>query len=209
MKKTTLLLLLLAVAALAPDYSFSQESPSLSRPNEIYAGYGALSLFYFTGNLDHNYNYEDSYYHDYDNEDPSSPGTFFIGYNRQLNKIVSIGAVLSYMHTNNTFKYRDYNTSVYYTGTNHEYLLTEITKVTFSYLNRPSLKVYSGVGMGVTVDLNEATFEGTTQKDRKILPAGQLTFIGIRFGKAFGGFLEFGVGSNGIMQGGLSYRIAD
>lgn len=207
MKKTPLLLLLLSVAALAPAYSFSQENPSPSRPNEIYVGYGALSLFYFTGNLDHNY--DDPYYNDYDNADPSSPGTFVIGYNRQLNKIVSIGVVLSYMHTNNTFKYHDYNTSVYYTGTNHEYLLTEITRVTFSYLNRPSIKVYSGVGMGVTIDLNEATYEGTTLKDRKILPAGQLTFIGIRFGKAFGGFLEFGVGSNGIMQGGLSYRFTD
>jgi opacity protein-like surface antigen len=205
--KKTLLLLLLAVATLAPAYSFSQESTSPSRPNEIYGGYGALSIFYFTGNLDHNY--DDSYYHNYDNQDPSSPGTFFIGYNRQLNKVVSIGIVLSYMQTTNSFEYHDYNSSLTYNGTNHESLITEITRVTFGYLNRPSLKVYSGIGMGVTIDLNEANFEETTQKDRKILPAGQLTFIGIRFGKAFGGFVEFGVGSNGIMQGGLSYRIAD
>ncbi|HNW76449.1 MAG TPA: hypothetical protein PKJ28_06135 [Bacteroidales bacterium] len=208
MKKTSLLLLLLAVATLAPAYSFSQENTSPSRPNEIYVGYGALSLFYFTGNLDHNYD-DPYYYQDYTNQDPSSPGTFFIGYNRQLNKVISIGIVLSYMQTTNSFKYHDDYSSVSLKGTNQESLITEITRVTFGYLNRPSLKVYSGIGMGVTIDLNEATFDGTTQKDRKILPAGQLTFIGIRFGKAFGGFVEFGVGSNGIMQGGLSYRIAD
>jgi len=76
-------------------------------------------------------------------------------------------------------------------------------------MNKPFLKLYSGVAIGVTIDLNKATIDGSEFTDRKIMPAGQLTLFGIRAGKALGGFLEFGVGTNGIVTAGISYKIKD
>jgi hypothetical protein len=201
---------LIAGAMLTSFSSYSQEPVSqLDRPNDLYAGYGAFSVYYFTGNLSHSYQDLDSYYY-YDENDPSSAGTFFLGYSRQVNRIISVGIVFSYMHTTNTLR-TDYNyyDSTNTLGTTQDNLLSGITKVTFGYMNKPSLKLYSGVAIGVTVDLNKATIDGQDYTDRKIMPAGQLTLFGIRFGRAFGGFLEFGVGTNGIVLAGVNYRLKD
>jgi hypothetical protein len=210
MKKTILPAILALFILSANSSVFSQDPHSLDRPNELYGGYGAFSVYYFTGNISHDYQYADSYYYYSDENDPSSAGTFFLGYNRQVNKVISVGVVFSYMHTTNTLSgYYSYYDSVTSIGTTKDNLLSGLSKVNFTYMNKPFLKLYSGVAIGVTIDLNKATIDGREYTDRKIMPAGQLTLFGIRAGKALGGFLEFGVGTNGIVTAGISYKIKD
>jgi hypothetical protein len=159
-----------------------------------------------TGNISHDYYYDNSYSYYYDESDPTSAGTFLLGYNRQVTKVISVGIVFSYMHTTNTLSgYYSYYDSITSIGTTTDNLLSGISKVNFTYMNKPFLKLYSGVAIGVTIDLNN----GREYTDRKIMPAGQLTLFGIRAGKALGGFLEFGVGTNGIVTAGISYKIKD
>lgn len=188
--------------------SYSQEVPQIARPNELYGGYGAFSVYYFN-NISHDYNYANSYYY-YDEGDPVSAGTFFLGYNRQVTRVVSIGIVFSYMQATNTLNGNySYYDSISSTGTTSDNLLSGITRVNFTYITKPFLKIYSGAAIGVTIDLNKTTIDGSEFTDRKIMPAGQLTLFGIRAGKALGGFLEFGVGTNGIITAGISYQVKD
>ncbi len=39
------------------------------------------------------------------------------------------------------------------------------------------------------------------------VPGAQVTGLGLRFGDKFGGFIELGFGTKGMMSGGLSYRL--
>jgi hypothetical protein len=209
MKKTTVAVLLALTFFSAATTLSAQEYSTLDQPNEIYGGYGAFSVFYFTGNLNHDYDYYPSYYY-YDENDPTSAGTFFLGYNRQVTKVVSVGVAFSYMQTQNTLNgYYNYSDSISQMGTTTDNLMSAVTKVNFTYMNKPFLKLYSGAAIGVTIDMNKATINGIEYTDRRIMPAGQLTLFGIRAGKALGGFLEFGVGTNGIVLAGISYRIKD
>lgn len=209
MKRSTLLTILLACAMLAPFTVYSQESSQADRPNELYGGYGAFSVYYFNNHTSHEYASGGSYYY-YESGDPSSAGTLFLGYNRHMNKFISAGIVFSYMYaTNNLTGEYNYYDSLVRTGTSADHLISCVSRLNFTYLTKPYLKVYSGVAIGVTVDLNKATIDGVEYSDRKIKPAGQLTLFGIRAGKALGGFLEFGVGSNGIITAGISYKIKD
>lgn len=182
--------------------------------NDIYIGYGAGSVYYFTGTVNHDYQEFSSYYYYDDNDsEPRSVGTFFFGYQRQLTKVISLGFAFSYMKLEQDISYQTYSyygDSVwFYEGTSTDHLLNGITRVVFGYLDKPALKLYSAAAIGVTVDLANASLNGKEDSDRKILPAGQLTFIGIRAGRSLGGFLEFGIGTNGIINAGVSYKIGD
>jgi hypothetical protein len=93
--------------------------------------------------------------------------------------------------------------------TSDDRLVTGIARVSFCYLNKPFVRMYSGIGIGITIDFGKATVNGVATTERKLWPGGQLTLMGLRFGRAFGGFLEFGFGSYGILNAGLSYKFAD
>jgi hypothetical protein len=211
MKKSTFLVTLMLFILSANAPLFSQELHSADRPNEIYGGYGAGSLYYFTGPINHYYK-DLPYYYYSDEQDPTSIGTFFLGYNRHMGKVISIGFLVSYMHLNQDFEYMKdpySNDTTVYIGQNKEDLITGMARVTFNYLRKPVLTIYSGAAVGVTVDLGSSTINGVSDTERKLKPAGQLTLFGLRAGKALGGFIEFGVGTNGIVTAGISYKIKD
>ena len=180
--------------------------------NEVYFSYGIGTLYLFTSEVGHNYEMDDSYYYS-DRTEIKSAGTFMLGYNRMLNKVIMMGFVASYMNCNYKKSYSDYgNSSDMGTATFNDNLLSGIAKFTFNYVNKPIVRIYSSVGMGITVDLSKARKDlpGSVEETaRKILFAGQVTFMGVRFGRAFGGFMEFRIGTNSIISAGLNYQFGD
>jgi hypothetical protein len=180
--------------------------------NEAYISYGIGTIYLFTSEVNHSYDLYNSYYSS-DRTDINSPGAFMIGYNRMLNKVIMIGFVASYINCNYKRTYYDYeNSSNIGTATFNDNLLSGIAKFTFNYVNKPIVRVYSSVGMGITVDLSKAQKDlpGSVEETaRKILFAGQVTFMGVRFGRAFGGFCEFGFGTNSIITAGFNYQFGD
>jgi hypothetical protein len=86
-----------------------------------------------------------------------------------------------------------------------------IASVRFRYLNTLSFTMYSGIGMGVTMDYytKSNTSNSNTSKGQKLLPAGQLTLLGFRVGRSLSFFGEFGIGTNSILNAGISYKFAD
>jgi hypothetical protein len=189
--------------------------------NDFYLGYGAGSIFYFTGRMKHS----DSYPTEWDSYNgnllsttygvPSSFGTITFGYQRCLNRVVSLGIMFGFQdfyytgdaieenHQNGVPSYTPHNIK------NNDILLSGSARVLFSYVNKPSIRIYSGVALGITVDFGRATFDDQEYADNKLWPGGQLTLMGIRYGRAFGGFFEFGFGSYGIINAGISYKLAD
>jgi opacity protein-like surface antigen len=221
MKKNVLFTLGLIIMTSITLHSQNIEKPPVTKKkadqsklyNEVYAGYGLGTLYLFTGTVNHSY---PAYDNDYNSTttDVSSPGAFLLGFNRMINRVVMVGFEMSYMnlsYSRTSYPY-DYQTGYIGTVNYNDNLLSGMAKVTFNYVNKPMVRVYSGFGMGITVDLSNA--QGTKAGDveetaKKILPSGQLTFMGVRFGRAFGGFCEFGIGTNAIVSAGLSYQFGD
>ena len=228
MKKVFVFSLFLSVAFLSQTYSqtdVKQETiPAKAGQNllsnDFYAGYGAGSIFYFTGRMKHSSDYPtfsslngnhlvaSSY------GDPTSFGTLFLGYQRGLGRVVSMGFLFGFQNFSYTERATEQTSSA---GTkthlinNNDVLLSGIARFLFSYVNKPVIRMYSGIGIGITVDFGKATLDGGADyvTEKKLFPAGQLTLMGVRFGRAFGGFFEFGFGSYGIINAGVSYKFAD
>jgi hypothetical protein len=211
--KTILLLTICFIALSIPAVvAQNQDQPTPKQDqaelqNEVYLGYGAGGLFYWTGNMAHS--------SDYPSEqsaqtftDPSSAGALYLGYSRSLNKVVSLGFLFGYQN----FSYTGTSTSASTAGLITEYndiLLSGMARVLFSYVHKPSVRLYSGIGLGITVNFGKATQPNKEFTDRKLWPGGQLTFMGLRFGRALGGFFEFGFGTIGIINAGISYKFSD
>jgi hypothetical protein len=179
--------------------------------NDVNIAYGVGSLYLFTGEVNHNYSYDNySYSYSQAASDVRSIGAILIGYNRMVSKVLMVGFVASYLNINYTSDINSYEGGYQGQATYNDNLFNGIARVTFNYVNKPAVRVYSGIGMGITVDLSNMVSPGYDKEtDRKILPAGQITFMGVRFGRAFGGFCEFGIGTNSIISAGLNYQFGD
>jgi hypothetical protein len=207
MKKFLSLMLLLALFS---NYSFSQGTETTTPPaakspvlvNDFYVGYGGLSLFYFTNTFNHYYQSGDV--------QPQSFGGLFLGYERELNRVVGAGFMVGYQNFYSSGNGASYGGVPYeYTNSNSDDLIMLMARFTFKYVNKRKLQLYSGTGMGVTIDLEHTTYNGITSSKRSLLPAGQLTFMGVHIGRILSGFVEFGIGTYGILNAGLSYKFSD
>jgi hypothetical protein len=222
MRKAILLLFCACLVIIGNSYGQAeqpktQKNSQADMQNDIYAGYGLGSVYYFHDITHSGY---PPYTYDYNGQDmnwnipdPTSPGTFYFGYGRSLNQVITVGILFGYQPLNYNGKGTgyDYNSGTYTTydviGTDN--LWTGMARMHFSYLNKPVIRIYSGFALGFTVDFANRTFDGNTYTQRKLLFAGQLTFMGLRFGRALGGFFEFGFGTLGIINAGISYKIKD
>jgi hypothetical protein len=201
------LLLLIAGFILIPSLLFAQEGKKNQSElfNEVTVGYGLGSVYYFNKNK--------TYSSSNDSDERWSRtliGPIALGYQRKLTKLISVGVSASYMQRHTTETYTDYYsnpTPTTYTSDVDETLIMALSRVQFTYVRRPFLSLYSAASIGVTVDWEKGTeTDGSSYKSKHLLFAGQLTSIGIRVGRSFSGFAEFGFGSQGILQAGLSYK---
>jgi hypothetical protein len=191
--------------------AFSQKADQSTLYNDVNISYGIGTIYLFTSEVQHSYDYYNSYYN-YKQSDINSMGTLMIGYNRMLNKVIMIGFVASYMNCNYKRTYTNYDGSSLGEATFNDNMLSGIAKFTFNYVNKPIVRVYSAAGMGITVDLSKVQGDlpqSVQESARKILFAGQVTFMGVRFGRSFGGFCEFGFGTNSIITAGFNYQFGD
>jgi hypothetical protein len=74
----------------------------------------------------------------------------------------------------------------------------------FRWINKPTLQLYSGVGVGIASVVSQS-FDGANAN--KITYAFQATPIGVRYGDGFGIFAEAGYGNTGIVVLGINYRL--
>ena len=179
--------------------------------NDVHIGYGIGTVYLFTSEINHDYESYGSYSTS-KQTDISSWGTIVLGYSRMMNKVIMIGFDASYLKCSYKMKYYDFNNNYIGEGLFNDNLLTGIAKITFNYVNKPIVRVYSTAGMGISVDLSNVSGtlpQSVEESARKILFAGQLVLMGVRFGREYGGFCEFGFGTNSIITAGFNYQFGD
>ena len=79
---------------------------------------------------------------------------------------------------------------------------TLMPAVKYNWLNKKSFSMYSKAAVGVTF----MSDSGTKDSDSKVVFNWQASLIGMEFGGAFRGFVELGMGEQGIILGGLRYK---
>ncbi len=81
------------------------------------------------------------------------------------------------------------------------YTLSAILNVRFDWLRRRNIHLYSTVGAGISarIEFNNGL----------IVPMYDLTFLGLRIGRGFYGFLEWGAGISGVARIGLGFSFND
>ncbi|MEI7724261.1 MAG: hypothetical protein WCK09_04105 [Bacteroidota bacterium] len=207
MKKMILITLILLFSGVV--FTFGQDHNAKAKNlkndqsdlcNDFYISYGTGTVFFFITNESMKAN--------------SMSGTFLVGFARSLNKVISVGFQLSYTQiSRSTINYDNYPYNTSYNDEMTDNLWQGIANVRFRYLNKPSFCMYSGIGMGVTMDYYQKTYDvnanPSSSKGQKLLPAAQLTLLGFRVGRAFSFFGEFGVGTNSIINAGLSYKFGE
>jgi hypothetical protein len=188
---TIAIILACSISASAQEKGVQQKNNQSDLYNDFFASYGVGSIFYFVNQ------YSDYSY--------TTTGSFLLGYSRSINKVISVGFQVSYGKVEKT-SIAGNSGSVNKYGDNY---WQGMAGVKFRYLNKPMFCMYSGVAIGVTMDYWSETSVSYTKTGQKLLPAAQLTLLGFRVGRALGFFGEFGIGTNSIINAGISYKFGE
>ncbi len=87
------------------------------------------------------------------------------------------------------------------------YYITLMPAIKYNWVNKEYFAFYSKVGVGGTLALvNTKLTSGQSESANKLSFAYQLSLVGIEFGGTFRGFIELGVGEQGIALAGLKYK---
>lgn len=135
---------------------------------------------------------------EYDREFTGTKGAIGIGYNRYLSPRWTLGAVANYHGFRTTLNFENGQTSYL-----NDDFYTFLVQTDIRWVNQPGVQLYSGLGLGATY-WRSGYKEPSNNTISNLFFNLQFTPLGIRVGKSIGGFLEFGLGSNGLICGGLS-----
>ena len=182
-----------------------QTAPMPVPKHELYAGLGLLNdnqLFAITDDLVSavltlGYLVEPGSYHAF---------TPFAGYRYWVTKRFGLGGIFAY--DVNSVKVFNSDDPKQKREVNRYYMTFAIEPI-FNYVSKPSWQLYGYLGLGGTiVSFGSANFNDGSKVEITRVPYVNvhITPIGVRFGKEFGGFVEFGYGYKGLLNAGVSYR---
>ena len=200
---------LLALAAVfclaAMPQAQAQQYYKLYHPNEISASYGVSLLGSVIGGVVNKAGLVSGIIGDEDYVAIKSGGTkgvLNLGYTYQLNKTISVGgtATMNRMSVN-----IEDNTGKLTAGEANIYCLMGTGKFDWFRTRSDIFGMYSKVGLGVMAIHGELV-EDENLRGTLWLPTGHLSLIGLEVGRAFSGFMELGVGMQGIAQFGIRAR---
>lgn len=79
---------------------------------------------------------------------------------------------------------------------------TFLPAVKYNWLNKTHFSMYSKLGIGLTIGSDSGIKDSETSSTVN----WQVSIMGMEYGSAFRGFLEFGMGEQGIILAGLRYK---
>lgn len=137
-------------------------------------------------------------------------GTLHLGYTYRVAKWCSVGTIASYTGFFSNVRDRVTNDICIQ---KKEHWITVMPTVRFSWFNRPCVTMYSGLGMGVSIDVSKRTTNGLNgwydfnySSTTSAALALQATFFGVQAGRKWYGFAEIGLGMRGIVTAGFGYH---
>jgi len=174
-------------------------------PNEISASYGVSLLGIGIGTVVNKLDDVRSWLGITDDLVVKSGGTkgvLNLGYTYQLSKVVSIGGAVGL----NSMKIKlEDQTGKIDAATANLWLIMSSAKFDWFRTRSDVFGMYSKVNLGLML-LDAKLMEDQTLHKTVPLPTGHLTLIGLEVGKGFSGFLELGMGMQGIVQVGVKAR---
>lgn len=205
--KTKLLTLLLLLACTAPLAARERESareskdarPAFTPQHEIRLAAGAWPLM--SGFMPYDYGSASRY--DTYRGPMYTSGAWSLSYAYRFKKWLDFGGYVAYWG-----KYGSTSSNIDNTLLSRDRLhrISVVPVVRFTWLNRPMVRLYSSIGMGIVF----GTFSGNFRESAgRPSFTGQYTPIGIAVGRSFFGFAELGCGSQGTMMLGIGYRFND
>lgn len=127
-------------------------------------------------------------------------GVISLGYTHQLSKVVSVGGTMSLNSIGVELK--DDTGSLTAANANI-WMLMGTCKIDWFRTRSDIFGMYSKVGLGV-MGIGGSLME---EFHKTVwLPTGHLSLVGLEVGRGFSGFMELGVGMQGIVQAGIRAR---
>jgi hypothetical protein len=129
--------------------------------------------------------------------DYSSTGPIIAGLNFFTSKRVTIGPELNILQLKRTQRY-EFGAIV-----KDQFFIVSISgRVDYRYLMRDAVQLYSGLSLGGAYIVDQSV---NVANDRSgFFIAYQLNLFGIRVGKSWAGYAEFGFGRNGLLHIGIA-----
>ncbi|MEJ2596145.1 MAG: hypothetical protein P8100_13720 [bacterium] len=137
----------------------------------------------------------------------SSIGAICVTYRHVLrNELLFIGVSAGF----STSSAEIYNVGQF-AGNLDRQFITVAGELEYRYVNQGPVQIYSGIALGFTYGVEKLTppvESGEASSTGNISTLGyQLNAVGIRLGKKFAGFAEFGYGFKGIVNIGCSLQL--
>ncbi|RPI17984.1 MAG: hypothetical protein EHM58_07105 [Ignavibacteriae bacterium] len=133
-------------------------------------------------------------------------GPIILKYNKFVSSNISFGLTASYtgMSITNYSSSTEPRTETHYSVK----FYTLMGNANFIYSPKNIIQLYSGISLGMTFANAKATSTVTKEpyNNSGSTLAVQVNALGIRVGNKIGGFLELGLGYNGIVNGGFSVK---
>ncbi|MCR5710230.1 MAG: hypothetical protein K6G79_07090 [Bacteroidales bacterium] len=208
MKIKRLLIAILAVCCLAsaPSANAQYYYYKQVHPNEISASYGVSLLGSVFSGVADKFNFISWLVEDADDYVVAavggSKGVINLGYSYQLNKTISVGAAAGFNKMSLDLK--DKQDHIHAFSANVMFLMAT-GKFDWFRTGNDIFGMYSKAGVGVMC-LGAQVMEEEHLSGNIWFPTMQLTAVGLELGRAFSGFMEFGLGMQGIVQFGIRGR---
>lgn len=134
------------------------------------------------------------------------PLMFNLNYGVQLKPRLTIGGNISFMNLQYTTHYFVENENKIYSfyNTSNYFLLHGMIK--YEYIKKPLLSLYGKGALGVGILTMKSLEDGIQYQNDGLFPSFQIIPIGMSIGNKIGGYLEIGMGMNGLAQAGIFYK---
>ena len=140
-----------------------------------------------------------------------STGTIGVSYQRSLGKVVSVGAAFNYIRTFST-SHNKTDAAITSQYTMDWYTLMATAR--FYWFKKRVVAMYSKIGVGATLTGSSYIKNNGTELEKGDytfqwvkIPAFQLSGVCVEFGGRFRGFVELGIGMEGILNAGIKYYL--
>jgi len=130
-------------------------------------------------------------------------GVYSLNYSYRFNRTVSFGVAFSYAGVTRRYRSLSDDSSA---GGDNRHFISLLPLLRLYWLNSKFVCLYSSVGLGVTVERDIEKFGNRRFVHNETMFAGQFSPLGLTVGKRLYGFAELGVGTQGVIIGGIGYR---
>lgn len=209
MKRLILLLMAILVTvsvsaqSLEPQQSTGKrEKEPFTQQHEVRVSAGISSLFTeFSGPYDY---LPSPYYVPRIMDGPTyTTGALNVSYGYRFRRWFDLGLLFSY---NCEYKRQFSALSGDYLHRKYQHNITIMPTVRFTWLNRKWVRMYSSLGMGMTICATNTTGSEELYDGNSFAFAFQCSCLGLTVGRSLFGFAELGFGAKGVAIFGMGYR---